>query len=56
MPIRYLRKFFFVIALLLPSIQSQLVLLLSINISFFIMLLIYRPSKNAISHYACVCL
>ncbi len=52
MPVRFLRKLFFVIALLLPSFQSQLVLLLSINISFFIMMLCYRPSKSTLTHYA----
>lgn len=52
MPVRFLRKFLFVIALLLPSMQSQLILLLSVNISFLIMLACYRPSKSPLTHYA----
>lgn len=51
MPVRFLRKLLFVIAFLLPSIQSQLILLLSVNISFFIMLACYRPSKVPLTHY-----
>jgi phosphoglycerol transferase MdoB-like AlkP superfamily enzyme len=54
MPIRYLRKLFFALALLLPSVQSQLVFLLSINLAFLIMLVVYRPSKTALTNYVCI--
>lgn len=56
MPVRFLRKFLFVVALLLPAVQSQLVLLLAVNISFFIMLACYRPSKIPLTHYLCLLL
>lgn len=52
-PIRYGRKLIFAIALLLPSFQSQLIALLSINCSFFVMYLCFRPSKTPLTNYVC---
>jgi hypothetical protein len=54
MPLRYGRKLFFAIALLLPSFQSQLVALLSINISFLVLYLCYKPSKTPLTNYVCL--
>lgn len=56
MPARYARKLAFGLALLLPSFQSQLVGLLAINLSFLVLYLCYRPSKNPLNNSVCLLL
>ena len=43
---RYGRKLLFAAALMLPSLQSQAVMLVAINLVFLIFYLIYRPAKS----------
>ena len=54
MPLRYLRKTIFAAALLLPSLQSQAVAILAINIVFLFIFFFYQPSKNRITNYVCL--
>lgn len=54
MPVRYVRKLGFALALLLPTFQSQLVGFIAINLSFLCMYLCYRPSKTPLTNYVCI--
>lgn len=51
---RYGRKLLFVIALLLSSLQSQVVALLAINISFLLIYLCLKPSKSPLTNKICI--
>lgn len=54
MPIRYGRKYLLALALLLPSLQSQAILMLMVNGVFFIFYLCYQPAASPITNKVCM--
>jgi len=49
-PLRYLRKFLLCCALLIPSLQGQVICMMALNFCFFIYILFFKPSNSKLTN------
>jgi hypothetical protein len=54
MPLRLARKFLLALALLLGSLQTQVISMMTVNLVFFLFYLCYRPAKSQVTNTICM--